>query len=318
MGAREDVVLSATAANASSGTRRLGARSRSWCWGRSRSPPAPTPSSTGRTRQRHDRPRQPRRHRRQPELHHRRRPIPLGVAVDATHVYWTQPGQRARSAAPTSTAGRQPELHHRRQRPPRGGGRRQPHLLGDGRPGSAPARSAAPTSTAPRRPELHHRRQRPGRRGGRRQPRLLGQLTADTIGRANLDGTSVNQSFITGADCPAGVAVDADHVYWANPGTTRSAVPTSTARRRPELHHRRSEPVGVAVDAGHVYWTNFSTGTIGRANLDGTGATRASSPAPAARSGWRSTGCPPPAPAATRQSSARAGPTSCGGPTTTT
>ena len=28
----------------------------------------------------------------------------------------------------------------------------------------------------------------------------------------------------------------------------------------------------MAVDASYVYWTNFSTGTIGRANLDGTGA----------------------------------------------
>src|SRR5439155_1244390 len=52
-----------------------------------------------------------------------------------------------------------------------------------------------------------------------------------TIGRANLDGTGANQSFITGA----------------------------------------TSPFGVAVDAGHVYWTNFNTGTIGRADLDGTG-----------------------------------------------
>ena len=36
-----------------------------------------------------------------------------------------------------------------------------------------------------------------------------------TIGRANLDGTGVNQSFITGAGASAaGVAVDGAHVYW--------------------------------------------------------------------------------------------------------
>ena len=54
------------------------------------------------------------------------------------------------------------------------------------------------------------------------------------IGRANLDGTGANPSFI------------------------------------PEA----SSPYGVAVDSAHVYWANFETGTstIGRANLDGTGA----------------------------------------------
>src|SRR5919199_1486184 len=54
-----------------------------------------------------------------------------------------------------------------------------------------------------------------------------------TIGRANLDGTDVNQNFITGANAPA----------------------------------------GVAVDGAHLYWTNFTGtgGSIGRANLDGTG-----------------------------------------------
>ena len=36
-----------------------------------------------------------------------------------------------------------------------------------------------------------------------------------TIGRANLDGTGVDQSFITGTD-PIGVAVDGHYVYWTN------------------------------------------------------------------------------------------------------
>jgi uncharacterized protein YjbI with pentapeptide repeats len=52
-----------------------------------------------------------------------------------------------------------------------------------------------------------------------------------TIGRANLDGSGVNDNFITGAQTPAGIAVDPPYIYWDN------------------------------VDAG----------TIGRANLDGNG-----------------------------------------------
>ena len=53
-----------------------------------------------------------------------------------------------------------------------------------------------------------------------------------TIGRSNLDGSAVNQSFITGA----------------------------------------SGPESVAVDGRHVYWNDESQGTIGRSNLDGVGA----------------------------------------------
>ena len=56
-------------------------------------------------------------------------------------------------------------------------------------------------------------------------------LNTGTIGRANLDGSGVNQNFITGA----------------------------------------SGPVGVVADASHIYWANFGAGTIGRANLDGSG-----------------------------------------------
>ena len=52
-----------------------------------------------------------------------------------------------------------------------------------------------------------------------------------TIGRANLDGTGVNQGLIAGG----------------------------------------FNSCGVALDGAHVYWTNAGNGTIGRANLDGTG-----------------------------------------------
>ena len=36
------------------------------------------------------------------------------------------------------------------------------------------------------------------------------------IGRANLNGTDVNQKFITGASLPTGVTVAGGYIYWAN------------------------------------------------------------------------------------------------------
>jgi hypothetical protein len=59
----------------------------------------------------------------------------------------------------------------------------------------------------------------------------FGPIPPGTIGQANLDGTGVNESFITDA----------------------------------------TTPLGVAVDFSHVSWANVFAGTIGRANLDGTG-----------------------------------------------
>ncbi len=58
-----------------------------------------------------------------------------------------------------------------------------------------------------------------------------GTPSGPTIGRANLDGTGMSQSFISGV----------------------------------------GPPLAIAVDAGHIYWENHDTNTIGRANLDGTG-----------------------------------------------
>jgi hypothetical protein len=102
-----------------------------------------------------------------------------------------------------------------------------------------------------------------------------------TIGRASLDGSGANQSFITGAFGPCGVAVDSAHVYWANegipfgqPGGTIGRANLDGSGVNQKFIRGASAPCGVAVDSGHVYWANsdFPPSSIGRANLDGSGA----------------------------------------------
>src|SRR5262249_19701364 len=102
-----------------------------------------------------------------------------------------------------------------------------------------------------------------------------GNQATDTIGRANLNGTGVEQNFITGISGPSrpcSVAVDSGHVYWdetvnsigrANldgTGIERNFIPTNSL-------------CGVAVDSKYVYWANDNSGvnSIGRASLNGTG-----------------------------------------------
>src|SRR5918911_204635 len=94
----------------------------------------------------------------------------------------------------------------------------------------------------------------------------------NSIGRANLDGTGADQSFITGANAPVGVAVDGAHIYWTTPAAVVGrANLDGTGVDHSFIATASGAPLGVAVDGAHVYWTNFTTGTIGRANLDGTG-----------------------------------------------
>jgi virginiamycin B lyase len=99
------------------------------------------------------------------------------------------------------------------------------------------------------------------------------------IARAELSGTGLNNSFLA-ASGPAGIAVDSQHIYWANLGTNsigRANLDGTGVDQN--FITGAGAPSGVAVDAGHVYWTNENagtdgTGTIGRANLDGSGATQ--------------------------------------------
>jgi Bacterial Ig domain/Low-density lipoprotein receptor repeat class B len=103
-------------------------------------------------------------------------------------------------------------------------------------------------------------------------------MGTNTIGRADTDGTDADQSFITGADGPAGAAVNGSHIYWANAvfngsGTTIGRAGLDGSGVDQDFITGASTPSGVAADGAHVYWVNQNVAvqSIGRANADGTG-----------------------------------------------
>ncbi len=95
------------------------------------------------------------------------------------------------------------------------------------------------------------------------------------IGRANNDGSDVQNKFIRGSgvgkDC--GVAVDSAHIYWVNslsPGdSVGRANLDGTGVNQNFIPTPRNDPCGPAVDAGHVYWANRFNKAIGRADITG-------------------------------------------------
>jgi len=95
-----------------------------------------------------------------------------------------------------------------------------------------------------------------------------------TIARAHLNGSGVEQAFIGGLGRPCGIAVDSEHIYW-NEGSSIGRAnldgtgvnTTFITLTNPGLHGQPA--CGVAVGGGHIYWGN--NGSIGRANLDGSG-----------------------------------------------
>jgi hypothetical protein len=122
-------------------------------------------------------------------------------------------------------------------------------------------------------------------------PTSIGRIAANSaIGRANLDGTDPNPTFITGANDPTDVAVDGQYVYWTALTTTGRPPAGAIGRANldgtganPSFITGAAEPLGITVDYDHIYWANSyncnyltqppsacAGGTIGRANLDGT------------------------------------------------
>lgn len=95
---------------------------------------------------------------------------------------------------------------------------------------------------------------------------------AINVGRADLDGSNVDDSFITGGSGPCGFAVDSQFVYWANnaSGTIGRANLDGTGVDQTFIPNAGAFACGVAVDDAHIYWTNAFVGTtLGRADLDG-------------------------------------------------
>jgi hypothetical protein len=108
------------------------------------------------------------------------------------------------------------------------------------------------------------------------------------IGRANLDGTGVNKAFISLGSWPlaggCGLVVDGAHIYWPNVGGIGRAKLDGTSVN--EVFIPTPVPGSVvstcAQDGTYLYWVSTrsgfpgaafisSTGSIGRARLDGTG-----------------------------------------------
>jgi hypothetical protein len=99
-----------------------------------------------------------------------------------------------------------------------------------------------------------------------------GDFQNGRIGRANLDGTNVEDGFIQTGGRPLGVAVNSTYIYWANEsaGTIGRAKLDGTAVE-PNFITGINKPWGVALTPTAIYWPSFAGNEIGRANLDGSG-----------------------------------------------
>jgi virginiamycin B lyase len=107
------------------------------------------------------------------------------------------------------------------------------------------------------------------------------------IARANVDGTGVDDQFITDLAIPRGfetadpcaIAVAGKHIYWMNNAESGNPVTIGRANLDGTGVNKRfitgvTLGCGITVVGGHIYWTNAGftdTPAIGRANVDGTG-----------------------------------------------
>lgn len=99
-----------------------------------------------------------------------------------------------------------------------------------------------------------------------------GDYQGGTIGRANLDGTAVEDSFIQTGGHPFAVAVTPTYIYWANAtGGTIGRANIDGTGVEPNFITGIKEPKGVAVSPSFIFWSSFGGNKIGRANLDGSG-----------------------------------------------
>jgi sugar lactone lactonase YvrE len=85
----------------------------------------------------------------------------------------------------------------------------------------------------------------------------------------------VDQSFITGATGPRGVAIDGAHVYWTHAagGGSIGRADLDGGGADQAFITTAASPQGIALDSLGIYWTHTVSGAgkVGRASVDGTG-----------------------------------------------
>ena len=93
-----------------------------------------------------------------------------------------------------------------------------------------------------------------------------------TIKEAPLTGSQLPTTLIgTGLVSPAGVAVDATHIYWTDSGDRMVHERKLTGGLTIPLFGQAGDPAGVAVDSTHVYWADSGLDTINEARLNSIG-----------------------------------------------
>jgi virginiamycin B lyase len=97
-----------------------------------------------------------------------------------------------------------------------------------------------------------------------------------SIARAKLNGSGVDQSFISGLNHPHGIATDARFIYWTQGDTTNGSIGRAnlngTLADQLFIPHAAGigDPSAIAVTPSSIYWQHDGN-EIGRANIDGTG-----------------------------------------------
>jgi hypothetical protein len=96
----------------------------------------------------------------------------------------------------------------------------------------------------------------------------------DTLASAHRDGSGLDEFYVNtraARNSVLGVAVGANHVYWADrTGYIGRASLDGTNVEPHFITTNGGRPLDVALGNGAIYWTNARGGTIGRANRDGT------------------------------------------------
>lgn len=98
----------------------------------------------------------------------------------------------------------------------------------------------------------------------------------NSIGRSELNGSHVNESFIENAGITTndlyGIYVTNSKIYWVNYESDKINVADLDGSNVNNnfISTTGGGPCSVVAAGGYLYWTNWNTNSIGRANLDGT------------------------------------------------